>query len=672
VSRRGTAVNVTVWPRAAMRVALVALLAAALVPLQPAPASAATWVVSTTSRTESEIRARWEALQPLYSGTPYAVTPSVVAPYAAGVAATAFVDDGLRMLNFGRYLAGLPADVTTTSTLHNQAQHGAVLLAASTFSHTPSKPADMDQAFYDLALSSTTSSNIGSGYTDAESFQASCLDDASTSTIARVGHRRWLLNPPMKLTGIGFANNRITTYAFDRSRTDTVDYQMINWPAAGLFPVEFMGARTPWSITLNPARYTWDASGQRVMLKRLSDGRTWSFDASDTNTAGEYFNADFSYIGVRNAFIFRPDPASVTYNPGDEFEVTLAGGIYSASTGAPTTVTYRTRFMSIEGPTIWPEGITVTEIEGENRIATAIETAEAAFPDGADTVLIATAYNWPDALGGAALAGAVDGPILLTDPGALPATVAEEIGRLGASHAIILGGTGAVSTAVESALGTLLGSQSVQRIAGTDRYATARAVAAEAVARQSARPEGYDGTAFMATGAAFPDALGASPLAAANGWPIYLVDPRGVDSATISAMKAAGVKHTIVLGGTGAVSADAQAAISSGVSCSTERIAGATRYETAAEVAAYGVTECDMYWSGVAIATGLNFPDALAGGVLQGRSGAVMLLTPSWSLDPSAGSALGLNKTAISEVRFLGGTGALSLVVRDAVADALR
>ncbi|MBN2848996.1 MAG: cell wall-binding repeat-containing protein, partial [Coriobacteriia bacterium] len=336
------------------------------------------------------------------------------------------------------------------------------------------------------------------------------------------------------------------------------------------------------------------------------------------------------------------------------------------------TVTYRTRFMSLEGPTVWPEGITVTEIEGENRIATAIETAEAAFPDGADTVLIATAYNWPDALGGAALAGAVDGPILLTDPNTLPAAVAEEIGRLGASRAIILGGTGAVAPAVESALGTLLGSQSVKRIAGTDRYATARAIAAEAVARLSSRPEGYSGTAFVATGATFPDALGASPLAAANGWPIYLVDPRGVDSATISAMKAAGVKHTIVLGGTGAVSADAQAAIAGGVSCSTERIAGSTRYDTAAKVAAYGVTECGMYWSGVAIATGMNFPDALAGGVLQGRSGAVMLLTPSCSLDPAAGGTLGENKAAISEVRFLGGTGALSVVVRDAVADALR
>ncbi|MBN2847125.1 MAG: hypothetical protein JXP72_01605, partial [Coriobacteriia bacterium] len=177
--------SVAVLPRAAMRVVLVALLAAALVPLQPAPASAATWVVSTTSRTESEIRAQWEALRPIYDGTPYAVTPSVVAPYVAGVAATAFVNDGLRTLNFARYLAGLPADVPTNSPLPNQAQPGAGLLAASPLGHEREKPADMDQAFYDLAVSSTRSSNIGSGYTDAESFQRACLDDYGTTNIER-------------------------------------------------------------------------------------------------------------------------------------------------------------------------------------------------------------------------------------------------------------------------------------------------------------------------------------------------------------------------------------------------------------------------------------------------------------------------------------------------------
>ncbi len=658
--------------RAAVRVALAALLAFALLPVLPAPAAADTVTLDTVHRAEGDIRWVWEQMKPSYDGPAYTVTPSVTAPYATGTLAPAFIDDGLKTINFARYLAGLPSDVVTTPTLNSNAQYGAVLLAASEFSHTPPKPADMSQAFYDVGYASTSSSNIGWGYSDIEGFQKGCLADSGASNIARVGHRRWLLNPPMKQTGIGYASTRLTTYVFDSSRTETVGYDTIAWPAAGLFPVEFFGSNVPWSITLNPALYSWDPTGHRVTLKRIADGKTWTFDASDTNTAGEYFNADFSYIGVRNAFIFRPDPASVTYSPGDEFEVTLSGGVYTKSTGAPTTVKYTTRFMTLDGPIEWPDGVTVTEIAGANRIETAIRVSQEAFADGeASTVIIATAYNWPDALGGAALAGALDAPILLTDPKTLPGALTGEIARLGATKAIVLGGTGAVSAAVETTLKSILGTGNVDRISGADRYETSRKTAAAAVSALNADPGGYDGTAFLATGMTFPDALGASPLAAAKGWPIYLVDPRGVDAATASAMKAAGVSHAVVLGGVGAVPATIQSAVASAVSCSTERIDGKDRYETAAKVASYGVNECGLGWSRVAIATGADFPDALAGGVLQGRCGSVMLLTPGTGLDASARAALTANKGTISEVRFLGGTGAVSTSVRYAVAAAL-
>lgn len=56
------------------------------------------------------------------------------------------------------------------------------------------------------------------------------------------------------------------------------------------------------------------------------------------------------------------------------------------------------------------------EVEGVNRYLTAIEAAKKAYPGGARTVVLATGTNWPDALGGAALAGARNGPSLLTPP----------------------------------------------------------------------------------------------------------------------------------------------------------------------------------------------------------------------------------------------------------------
>ncbi|QNA93623.1 cell wall-binding repeat-containing protein [Microbacterium sp. Se63.02b] len=52
-------------------------------------------------------------------------------------------------------------------------------------------------------------------------------------------------------------------------------------------------------------------------------------------------------------------------------------------------------------------------------------------------------------MAGAAAAGHLGGPVLLTEPGALPAVVSAELARLKPQRIVILGGTGAVSEAVK-------------------------------------------------------------------------------------------------------------------------------------------------------------------------------------------------------------------------------
>ena len=313
-------------------------------------------------------------------------------------------------------------------------------------------------------------------------------------------------------------------------------------------------------------------------------------------------------------------------------------------------------------------GGALNPLAGATRVETAIEVSKAAFPGGADTVVIGTGRNWPDALGGAALAGAEGGPILLSDTDSLPDSTMAEIDRLGATEAIILGGTGAISSAAEEALKSRLGADSVTRIGGADRYETAHMVAEAAIDAMGNR---YDGTAFAATGGDFPDALAGAPLAAANGWPIYLVPPAG--SAPTAIMQAAGVSDVLILGGTGVVSGTAEDAFGTAFGAdAVMRLAGATRYSTAVEIATHGVGSAGLHWDGVAIATGEIFPDALTGGVLQGRTGSVMLLTPGSELSPDTETALRANKDAIAEVKFLGGTGAVSQTVRDQVVQALQ
>ncbi len=317
--------------------------------------------------------------------------------------------------------------------------------------------------------------------------------------------------------------------------------------------------------------------------------------------------------------------------------------------------------------TVVPTSVAVTEVQGADRIATAVAASRLAFPNGASTAIVATALNWPDALGGSALAGVLDAPILLTLPTQLSPAVAAEIERLGATRVIVLGGTGAVSASVTASLAGVDGGPTVQRIAGADRYATAYMIADETIAAQGGA---YDGGAFVATGGGFPDALGASPIAAAMGWPIYLAHPAVDGSAALAAgMAADGTSNVFILGGTGAVSDAYQGALGG---MFADRIAGSTRYSTAIAAAKLGVQLAGLTWDGVALTTGEDFPDALAGGVMQAKAGSVMLLTTPQVLHPEVGAALLEHRAGVSSMRFLGGTGAVSILARSQALEALQ
>lgn len=302
------------------------------------------------------------------------------------------------------------------------------------------------------------------------------------------------------------------------------------------------------------------------------------------------------------------------------------------------------------------------EVEGANRYLTAIEASKKAYPDGADVAVLATGENWPDALGGAALAGVLDGPLLLTPRDVLPASVAAELDRLNVKGVYVLGGTGAVSDDVLNAAKALTPLGAAERLGGINRYETANAIAARVVSLSSGT---YDGAAFVCTGEDFPDALAAAPIAAANGWPIYLTQTAALTPSTKTAMQANTVTHGFMIGGTGAVSAAVETELDAAF-IDFSRIGGANRYDTAAKLATEAFEGMGMLWSRPALATGLDFPDALAGGVLQGSDYSVLLLTRGTTLSPEAATALTANRKMIYELRYLGGDGVLSPGVRSA------
>ncbi len=297
--------------------------------------------LTVASPTKEQIKTMWENVT-LYE-TKYDVQPSVTAPYSIGALNADYLQHGEDHLNLIRYMAGLPA-IQLSDELNESAQYGAVLLAASEFSHYPSQPSDMDNDFYNKGVSATSSSNIASGYRDISSAISGFMSDEDPSNIAAVGHRRWLLNPKLYFVGLGDANYNYATKVFDQSGRD-VDYNFISWPPSGNCPDSFFNYYDPWSITLNPSKYS-KIENIKITLTRTSDGKVWIFDSNTSNdpyTKGDYLNTNLSGYGVSNCIVFRPAFEDIyVYNGVYTVEVS---GLYDKNE-APVTLKYQTDFFN--------------------------------------------------------------------------------------------------------------------------------------------------------------------------------------------------------------------------------------------------------------------------------------------------------------------------------------
>ena len=294
----------------------------------------------------------------------------------------------------------------------------------------------------------------------------------------------------------------------------------------------------------------------------------------------------------------------------------------------------------------------IQRLAGSGRYETAAKISQAAF-DQADTVVLAYGLNYADALAGVSLAKSMNAPILLTNTKTLDATTLAEIKRLGAKNVIILGGTGAISDEVKKELEN--NGLTTERIAGASRFGTATAIAEKLT---DAPTDVFFVYAFNSA-----DALSVSPIAACKNAPIIYLSTNGDlhpdTAAYLAKLKKAGcVKNAYVIGGTGVISDDmmSKAAKALGLSKAT-RIAGANRFATCVEVNEKfaDVLDGDM----LCVATGMDFPDALAGGVYAAINKAPLFLingklkTPQLSDEQKAY----LKKKAAAKITAFGGTG---------------
>jgi hypothetical protein len=163
--------------------------------------------VNANDYTREEIREKWLEFKPSYTGTPYLSVPDTKEFTSSGQINNDFLIDGLKAVNWYRYLAKIPYDVELSDEYNLATQKGAVLLAAmDKLSHSPSpKPEGMSEEFYNTGVDATKTSNIFyySKVIGLESTVDSYMkDDSNESNMATLGHRRWIINPSMKKPGL--------------------------------------------------------------------------------------------------------------------------------------------------------------------------------------------------------------------------------------------------------------------------------------------------------------------------------------------------------------------------------------------------------------------------------------------------------------------------------------
>ncbi len=89
-------------------------------------------------------------------------------------------------------------------------------------------------------------------------------------------------------------------------------------------------------------------------------------------------------------------------------------------------------------------------IAGKNRYDTSAKIARR-FATPAESVFVANGRTWPDALAGSVVAGSQGSPVVITEGNALSGPTREALTNLAAANIVVLGGTVAVSPAVEAA-----------------------------------------------------------------------------------------------------------------------------------------------------------------------------------------------------------------------------
>ena len=248
----------------------------------------------------------------------------------------------------------------------------------------------------------------------------------------------------------------------------------------------------------------------------------------------------------------------------------------------------------------------VTRISGKDRITTSVEISKSAYTTS-ENVVLASGFNFADALSAGQLASALDAPLLLSSQDKLDSQTKNEINRLKAKKVFVVGGDNAIS---KTGIDTTLKSEKiyVTRLEGQDRYSTSQKVMEKT--KEIINPEYL----LIASGKNFPDALAATGFFVNHKSVMVLSDGVTYPESNLKEIAIGGKNQLPLKGFTG------------------RRVSGKDRYETALEIAKLSFDKNNN----AILASGQVFADSLSAVSLTKKHNAPIILTQSNSLTESA------------------------------------
>ncbi|MBI6873669.1 cell wall-binding repeat-containing protein [Clostridium aciditolerans] len=303
--------------------------------------------------------------------------------------------------------------------------------------------------------------------------------------------------------------------------------------------------------------------------------------------------------------------------------------------------------LSIGVTTRTKAAVNPERIGGANRYDTSIAVSKNGWNATSDYVVIASGEDFGDALSAAPLAKKYNAPILLVSKDNLDnqsdsaSNLTNELSRLKAKKAFIIGGTGSVSSKVEDAIKNK--GIEIERISGNDRYDTSVEIA---------KKVGANNGVIIAKGDDFIDALSAAPIAASKEMPIILVPKDKVNDTLQNYLKNNNISKTYVIGDKDIINDDVVKQFPN-----TERITGNNEYER--NINTINKFSKDLKYDTVYFASRKGFADSLSGSALAALTASPIILVDENS-EAKVKEYIDSKIKDIGQVNVLGGEGVVN------------